>query len=406
MAGYGLLGRKLGHSWSPAVHARLADYGYRLYEKEPEEAEAFLREGDFDGLNVTIPYKKTAAALCAGLSPEAEAAGSVNTVIRRPDGTLFGDNTDLFGFRELLLESGVDPAGRKVLVLGSGGASGAVCAVLREAGSDVTVISRSGEDNYGNLSRHADARILVNATPVGMYPDNGAMPADPALFPDLEAVLDLVYNPARTALMLRARDLGIPAYGGLGMLAAQAARSCGLFTGKSFGREEIRLVRDGVSAAMENIVLIGMPGCGKSTVASLLGKATGRPVLESDEEIVRLAGKSIPEIFRQDGEEAFRDLETRVLRDLGARTGCVISTGGGCVTREENRALLRQNGRVFWLERDVRALDRRGRPLSQMRDPASLYGERAPLYRGFADARIDNDGPPEWAAARILEVLS
>ena len=406
MAGYGLLGEKLGHSWSVPIHRRLAGYEYRLYEKKPEEVEDFLRSGEYQGLNVTIPYKKKAAAVCDELSPAAAMLGSVNTVLRRQDGTLYGDNTDLFGFGDLVRESGVDPSGKKTLVLGSGGASVTVCAVLRELGAPVTVISRSGEDNYGNLSRHADARLLVNATPVGMYPNNGISPVDLTVFPHLEAVFDLIYNPARTSLMLQARDLGIPAYGGLRMLVAQAVRSCEIFTGREIDREEIRRIRDELSSEMENIVLIGMPGSGKSTVAAILGKATGRPVLEADREIEAVAGKAIPEIFREDGEDAFRALETRVLGDLGSRSGCVISTGGGCVTREENEALLRQNGRIIWLERDLRTLDRRGRPLSLSRDLGDLYEERKPLYRRFADVRIDNNGPPEWAAARILEVLS
>ena len=406
MAGYGLLGEKLGHSWSVPIHRRLAGYEYRLYEKKPEEVEGFLRGGDFQGLNVTIPYKKTAAALCGELSPAAAKLGSVNTLLRRPDGSLYGDNTDLFGFEALVRESGVDPAGKKTLVLGSGGASVTVCAVLRDLGALVTVISRSGEDNYGNLRRHAGAQLLVNATPVGMYPHNGASPVDLAGFPRLEAVYDLIYNPARTSLMLRARELGIPAYGGLWMLVAQAVRSCEIFTGREIDRGEIRRIRDELSSSMENVVLIGMPGCGKSTVAALLGKATGRPVLEADREIEAAAGKSIPEIFREDGEDAFRALETRILGELGARTGCVISTGGGCVTRSENEPLLRQNGRIVWLERDLRTLDRRGRPLSLSRDLEELYRERSPLYRRFADVRIENNGPPEWAAARILEALS
>ena len=227
----GLLGRKLGHSYSPAIHAAFGDYEYRLYEKEPEELDAFLTGGSFDGLNVTIPYKKDVIPYCAELSETARRIGSVNTIVRRADGTLFGDNTDAFGFACEISAAGIDPAGKKALVFGSGGASAAVCDVLRQMGANVTVISRSGSDNYENLDRHADAQLLVNTTPLGMFPNNGASPVDLSRFPACQGVLDVVYNPARTALLLQAEALGIPHAGGLVMLVAQAARSSERFTG-------------------------------------------------------------------------------------------------------------------------------------------------------------------------------
>ena len=268
----GLLGEKLGHSYSPAIHAELADYAYRLYEVAPDALAAFLTGGDFDALNVTIPYKKAVIPYCAALSPIAQRLGSVNVLVRRPDGTLYGDNADAFGFEYLVRHSGVDIAGKKALVLGNGGASATVQAVLAQLGARVTVISRSGEDNYTNLGRHADAQVIVNATPVGMYPNTGKAAVDLRQFPQCALVLDVVYNPARTALLLQAEALGIPCAGGLYMLVAQAKRSCEVFTGTTIDDGEILRIYRRMRQEMENIVLIGMPGSGKSTIAALLAE--------------------------------------------------------------------------------------------------------------------------------------
>ena len=402
----GLLGRKLGHSYSPMLHALLGDYEYLLYEREPDEVEAFIRRGAWDAINVTIPYKKAVVPFLDELSEGARALGSVNTIVRRPDGTLFGDNTDVFGFTYMLRRSGVNPAGKKALVLGSGGASVTVQAVLRGLGAQVVVVSRSGADNYDNLSRHKDARLIVNATPVGMYPNNGISPIDLAAFPACEGALDLIYNPARTAFLLQAEALGIPHENGLSMLAAQAKRASELFTGKSLPDEDVERSIRAVEHTLQNIVLIGMPGCGKSTLARLLGERLNRPVVELDRLIEETAGLSIPEIFAAQGESGFRALETQALREAGRRSGAILSTGGGCVTRPENYPLLHQNGRIVWLRRDVSLLPTAGRPLSQARSPEVIYRERRPLYERFADRTVDNDGPIEKTLEQILEVIS
>ena len=402
----GLLGGKLGHSYSPAIHHELGDYAYRLYEKTPEELPAFLTGGSFDGLNVTIPYKKAVMPYCAALSETARRIGCVNTLVRRADGTLYGDNTDVFGFERMLHATGVCPEGKKALVFGSGGASATACDVLGRAGAQVVCISRSGADNYENLSRHRDAQILVNTTPLGMYPNNGAAPADLRAFPHCTCVLDVVYNPARTALLLQAEALGIPHAGGLEMLVAQAVRSSEQFTGCTIPDARIAEITRTLSRAMQNIVLIGMPGCGKSTIGRLLAARLGRELLDADAAVEAAAGCTIPEIFRAGGEAAFRVQETAALRSLGARSGCVIATGGGCVTRAENYPLLHQNSVIVWLRRDAARLPTGGRPLSQSADLPAMYAARAPLSERFSDCAADNNGAPEQTVENILEVLA
>ena len=402
----GLLGQKLGHSYSPAIHGMLADYDYQLFEREPEQLEDFLKNGPWDGINVTIPYKKAVLPYCAELSDTARRIGSVNTIVRRPDGSLYGDNTDAYGFESLVRKSGIQVQGRKALVLGSGGASVTVVAVLKMLGAEsVTVISRGGEDNYDNLEKHADARIIANTTPVGMYPNNGQAAVDLTRFPQCEGVLDVVYNPAHTALLLQAEKLGIPCAGGLYMLVAQAKRSSELFTGRSIPDSEIGRIEKLLSGQMKSIVLVGMPSSGKSTLAAALGERLGRTVYAADALIEQEAGMDIPAIFAQYGEGHFRALETEVLSRLGKLSGAVISTGGGCVTREENYDLLHQNGTILWLQRGTEKLDKTGRPLSLKNDLNEMYQKREPMYRRFADAAVDNNGSVEAALAQILEVL-
>ena len=400
----GLLGRKLGHSFSPMIHAHLGDYSYDLFEREPVELEDFLRNGDWAGLNVTIPYKKDVIPYLDELSPVAAKLGAVNTIIRR-DGRLIGHNTDFFGFQEMVRSSGLNLSEKKVLVLGTGGASKPVIAALEDLGAEVVSVSRSGENNYENIHRHADAAAIVNATPVGMYPQTGIAPVDISLFPNLEGVLDIIYNPARTRLLLDAEARGLVTVNGLLMLVAQAKEASEWFQNKALDDGLISTIHTALRRRTENIVLIGMPGSGKTTVGRALAEQLGKTFVDADEELVKMAGKAIPEIFAEDGEEVFRAWETKVLEELGKRSGLILSTGGGCVTKERNYPLIHQNCTIFWLKRDLNKLPTDGRPLSQVTPLTAMYEKRRPLYAAFADAEIDNDGALEATLDQIMEEL-
>lgn len=402
----GLLGEKLGHSYSPQIHSMLADYEYKLFEKSTEELEDFLKSGEFDGLNVTIPYKKSVMPYCAELSPTAAQIGSVNTIVRRSDGSLYGDNTDAFGFENLIVHNGIEVKGKKALVLGTGGASVTAQAVLKNLGaSEVVVISRRGEDNYENIAKHADAEIIANTTPVGMYPNNGKAAVDLTQFPKLSGVLDVVYNPARTALLLQAERLCIPCAGGLYMLVSQAKRSCELFTGKSIPDSEIDRIERVLSHQMQNIVIIGMPGSGKTAVSTMLAERLGRKIFDTDTIVSEKAGMTIPEIFAAQGEAGFRKLETEATAEVGKLSGNIISTGGGVVTVADNYELLHQNGVIVWIERDTNKLARDGRPISLSSDLNELYAARLPLYERFADIKADNNGDINDTVNAIMEMI-
>ena len=402
----GLLGEKLGHSYSPQIHSMLADYEYKLFEKSPEELEDFLKSGEFDGLNVTIPYKKSVMPYCAELSPTAAQIGSVNTIVRRSDGSLYGDNTDAFGFEKLIVHNGIEVKGKKALVLGTGGASVTAQAVLKNLGaSEVVVISRKGEDNYENIAKHADAEIIANTTPVGMYPNNGKAAVDLTQFPKLSGVLDVVYNPARTALLLQAEKLCIPCAGGLYMLVSQAKRSCELFTGNSIPDSEIDRIERVLSHQMQNIVIIGMPGSGKTAVSTMLAERLGRKIFDTDTIVSEKAGVTIPEIFAAQGEAGFRKLETEATAEVGKLSGNIISTGGGVVTVADNYELLHQNGVIVWIERDTNKLARDGRPISLSSDLNELYAARLPLYERFADIKADNNGDINDTVNAIMEMI-
>jgi shikimate dehydrogenase len=402
---FGLLGEKLSHSFSPQIHAELGGYEYLLYEKKPEEIEDFLRNGGFDGINVTIPYKKTVIPFCAELSDTARLTGSVNTIIRGKDGALSGHNTDFFGVSYLISKAKMNPAEGKTLVLGSGGSSVTVQAVLKSQNSrEIVVISRTGGNNYENLEKHSDAKWIINTTPVGMYPNNGASPIpDIKLFKKCQGVIDLIYNPARTELLAQAQDAGIPAFNGLAMLVAQAKKAAEYFTETETANDEIERIESLIALRSLNIVLIGMPGCGKTSVGTALAKKMGREFIDTDKLITQTAGRPIPEIFADNsgaasGEEKFRTLETSILREVCKQSGKVIATGGGVVTREENRHIIRQNGIVVFRERDISLLSVKGRPVSQRDGVEALAAARLPLYRSWSDFTAQGNNVEQTAA--------
>lgn len=402
---YGLLGRHLAHSYSPQIHEHLGSLPYDLFEMEPEQVGEFVRSGNVAGLNVTIPYKKAVIPYCDELTEQAKSLGAVNTIVRKDNGHLVGHNTDYFGFLQTVKKSGLHLSGKKVLVLGSGGASTTAVAVLKELGANVVVISRSGENNYNNLHHHYDASLIVNATPVGMYPVVDATALEISPFQQLEGVIDLIYNPARTVLLQAAEKRMLVSQNGLWMLVAQAKESAEWFLGKKISDHAIRQIHSHLRMQMENIILIGMPGCGKSTVGALLATKLGKEFVDADVEIQKAANKPIPEIFASSGETGFRKLETAVLADLGKRSGLVIATGGGCVTRSENYSHLHQNGTIVWLQRDIHALPTDGRPLSKSGQLVDMYEVRKPLYEQFSDITVDNDRSVETTAESIIEAL-
>ena len=399
---FGLLGRKLGYSWSPRIHGALGCETYRLIEREPEDLPVLLSRPDLGGINVTIPYKLAVMPFCDVIDEAAQAIGSVNTLVRRPDGKLYAWNTDAAGFSWMAKRAGISFAGAKVIILGSGGASLTARAVARSEGArETVVISRSGEDNYGNLARHADADIVVNATPVGTYPGNGQSPVDLTVFPNCRGVLDLIYNPRRTALLLQAEALGIPHSDGLPMLVAQATAAEEHFFEKTIPDSENERILSLLRQEMTNIVLIGMPGSGKSSVGKALAALTGREAIDLDQCIEEKAGCSIPEIFARDGEEAFRAIEREVTAEMGKLSGKILLTGGGVVKDERNYAPLHQNSRIYHLIRDLDTLPTTGRPLSQGADLHAMWEQRAPMYARFRDVSIENTGTVKDTAAKI-----
>lgn len=390
----GLLGEHLGHSFSPAIHKNLGDYEYNLYEVEKENLSSFMEKSDFDGINVTIPYKKAVIPFLTYLSPEAEKIGSVNTIKKLPDGSLFGYNTDYHGFKTLCVHSGISFKDKKILVLGDGGAAPAIRAVLEDLGAkEIITVSRKGENNYNNLYLHADGEILVNTTPVGMYPKNNESLINLEDFPKLTGVLDIIYNPLRTKLIMDAEKKGIPCAGGLLMLVSQAKKAAEIFTGNPIDDEKTFSVYKNLERASENIILIGMPGCGKSTTGKALSDITGRPFIDSDEYFEEKTNLKIPEFFAKYKEEAFRIKESEILEEICKKSGIIIATGGGCVTQERNYNYLHQNGKILFLDREIDNLPTEGRPISQSRSLWEIAKERLPKYISWCDERIKMTSP-------------
>lgn len=410
---FGLLGRKLGHSFSPDIHRQIGEaagrtYDYVLFEKEPEELEAFIKGGEWEGLNVTVPYKEDVIPFLDKLSEEAAAIGAVNTIVRK-DGRLIGYNTDYYGFMHTLDANEVQVEDAKCLVLGAGGASKAVCAVLKDMGAgEVVVMSRKGDVTFADLADHKDADILINTTPVGMYPDTGKSLVYPGTFTKLKWVVDLIYNPIRTNLLCQAKKSLMEPISGLQMLVSQAVYSYMLFTDNVIEeREEItEKIADAMRSEKQNILLIGMPGTGKTTVGTALADMLGRELFDTDEMIIARDGRPIPEIFADEGEEYFRDLESAAASELSQKTGVIISGGGGIITREENYYALAENSFIVFLNRDLTLLPIEGRPLSQSQPLERLYQARLPLYRSWCDAEVDMNGlTPEETAEKIMEVF-
>lgn len=410
---FGLLGRKLGHSFSPDIHRQIGEaagrtYDYVLFEKEPEELEAFIKGGEWKGLNVTVPYKEDVIPFLDKLSEEAAAIGAVNTIVRK-DGRLIGYNTDYYGFMHTLDANEVQVEDAKCLVLGAGGASKAVCAVLKDMGAgQVVVMSRKGETTFADIADHKDADILINTTPVGMYPDTGKSLVYPGTFTKLKWVVDLIYNPIRTNLLCQAKKSLMEPISGLQMLVSQAVYSYMLFTDNVIEeRDEItEKIEDAMRSEKQNILLIGMPGTGKTTVGTALADMLGRELFDTDEMIIARDGRPIPEIFADEGEEYFRDLESAAASELSQKTGVIISGGGGIITREENYYALAENSFIVFLNRDLTLLPIEGRPLSQSQPLERLYQARLPLYRSWCDAEVDMNGlTPEETAEKIMEVF-
>lgn len=392
---YGLIGEKLGHSFSKEIHEQLAGYQYELRPLSLAEFPAFMQQADFAAINVTIPYKELVIPYLAEVDEQAAKIGAVNTIVKR-DGCLCGYNTDFAGVVYLLKNHGIDLNGRNVLILGTGGTSKTVRAVAESQGAAaISFVSRnSGQQanwlDYQQAAAQRDVQVIINTTPRGMYPQNEEQPLlDLATFPRLEAVVDVIYNPLRSNLVLQAQALGLKACGGLEMLVAQAKYAAELFCGQSIAEAAIDEVYRRLRRQKLNLALIGMPGCGKSTVGRLLAEKLGRPLLDCDKEIVRRSGQAIADIFAEQGEAKFRQIESQTLADIAKEGGQVIACGGGVVLRPENIQALRQNSLLIWLDRPLEQLAvGKGRPLSPNPEANRLlYQQRAPLYQQYADYR-------------------
>lgn len=402
---YGLLGEHLPHSFSPQIHLALGNHDYNLFEVAPQHLEAFMKKHDFKGINVTIPYKKAVIPYLDVVSPEAQKIGAVNTVTVR-DGKLYGDNTDYFGFVYMLEKSGISVKDKKAVVLGGGGASATVQAVLRDFGaSEVIVVDLNTENNYDNLYLHYDAQIIVNTTPVGMYPNNLKSLVNLDDFKNITGVLDVVYNPLKTKLILDAEARNIPSSAGLSMLVAQAKKAHEIFFDTKIDTSVCEKIENVLKMQMCNIVLIGMAGCGKSTVGKVLSEKLGKELVDTDQMIENAENMPIPEIIEKFGEIHFRNCENAAVMLAGREKECVIATGGGVITRPENYNPLKQNGIIVFINRDADLLPTKGRPLSQMHGVKALYEQRMPLYRQFADVEIDGNGTIEEVADRIIKEM-
>lgn len=407
MRKYGCIGKKLTHSFSREIHSRLADYKYDLIELSEVEVSTFLDKKDFEAVNVTIPYKQTVIPHLDSVSDIAQRIGAVNTIVNR-DGKLYGHNTDYYGMKALIERVGLSLKGKKVLILGTGGTSRTATVVAADMGaSEIFAVSRRKSDGYIDYNEattaHSDAQIIINTTPVGMYPDCESCPIDISAFDQLEGVIDVVYNPLATNLVLDAKAKGIKAEGGLYMLVMQAVFAVEKFLDIEIPKDIADRVFTEMLSTKENIVLTGMPGSGKSTIGQLIN-LDGFDFIDTDAEIEKRCGCSIKELITTKGEQYFRDLETEVIRDVSAKSSCIISTGGGAILREENVRALKRNGKLFFMDAEPsRLCATEDRPLSDTEDKlARLYNERINIYRSTADAIVPDLKTPEAEAEYIL----
>ncbi|MBQ7343626.1 MAG: shikimate dehydrogenase [Clostridia bacterium] len=408
---YGLIGEKLGHSFSKEVHSMLSDYEYEIREIPRDELDSFMREADFKAINVTIPYKESVIPYLSYISEEAKKIGAVNTIVNR-GGKLYGYNTDFLGMTAMINKMRLSLAGKKTVILGTGGTSKTAFAVAQSLGaSPIITVSRTKRDgviDYGELIKdHLDAEIVINTTPVGMYPDNYSSPLDITPFKNLEGVIDAIYNPIRTTLVIDALERGIKAEGGLYMLVAQAVYASEIFLDVKYPIERLDKIYKKIKRKKENIVLIGMPASGKSTVSALLANDLSRRVLDTDQMIIDARGLNIPEIFASEGETAFRDYESTEIANASLQNNLIIATGGGAILRRENVRMLKQNGVLFFIDRPYEKLvPTSDRPLaSDLEAIKKRYEERYDIYVREADFVIDADDQPVNVAKKITGVF-
>ncbi len=402
---FGLIGRTLKHSYSVKIHNLLADYPYDLYELESEDIPAFL-SGDIKGFNVTIPYKTEIIKYLDEISGIAKEIGAVNTVVKK-DGKIIGYNTDFYGMTYMLEKAGIILNGKTVMILGTGGTSKTATVVCKRLNAkEIIVVSRTGEVNYQNCYDFNGVQVIINTTPVGMYPNAYDKPIDISKFTKLEGIADAIYNPSRTMLIDDARRRGLKYTNALNMLVGQAKYASEYFTDSKIDNGEIDRIANILINEKSNVVLVGMPGSGKSTIGKAVAKITKKEFVDTDEEIVRRDGRDIPTIFRESGEEYFRALEKQVVKDLSKETGKVIATGGGVVKNIENRYPLSANGKIILISRDIEKLASDGRPLSKSKeDIERLYIERKQMYLDFADCIVENNGDIENAVKGVVSVL-
>lgn len=405
---YGLIGERLGHSFSKLIHNQLFGYEYELKEIPRDELDAFMTAREFTAINVTIPYKEAVIPYLDEISDIARDIGAVNTIVNR-DGRLCGDNTDFYGMIAMLRQAGIELEGKQVLILGSGGTSKTALAVARHLNcAQARRVSRKAQEDclsYEEAVACADTEIIINTTPCGMFPHIGESAIDISVFPRLTGVADAVYNPLRSQLVSDALERGIPATGGLYMLVSQAAFAAEKFTGKTVPGGAVDRIFARLIAEKQNLVLVGMPGCGKSTAGKRLAIEKGMTFIDTDEEIVKREGRSIPAIFEAVGEKGFRDIEAAVIRDVSAQQSAVIATGGGAILRKENVSLLKENGRLYFLDRPLALLVATAdRPLSSDKEALERrYRERYDLYRACCDCHVISDGTVEQTVHDIRE---